>query len=97
MVHLPRMQGPGLIGADDRDGQLGTGFLGADLDELEHLQRLIRGVLVQVDPSHPVQDVREQLVIAAGPGELQRSPEVVARRVNQTGVEPGLAREVVST
>jgi hypothetical protein len=76
---------PRLIGADDSDGEVGAGLLGCDLGKLKHLERVVRGLLVQVDPAHAVQDVRDEFVAVADLGKLQRTLEVVARRVGEPG------------
>ena len=49
--------GPGLVSAEQGHRQLGTGLLGGDLAQLEQLQRVVRGVLVQVDAAHAVEHV----------------------------------------
>ena len=81
--------GPRLIRAENGHRQRGAGGLGRDLTALKLPRRLVRGIVVEMDPAHPIPDVGHQCIVAILPGQLQSATEVGGGNAELAGVKRG--------
>ena len=69
--------------------------LGRDLTALKLPRRLVRGVVVEMDPAHPIPDVGHQCIVATLPGQLQSATEVGGGNAELAGVKRGPSSKIM--